>query len=46
MLGTPSAEVEIDASLVSQLLAEQHPDLQSLEIQFADKSHHGLVVSF
>ncbi len=36
MLGTPSAEVEIDALLVSQLLAEQHPDLQNLSIQFAD----------
>lgn len=34
MLGTPSAEVEIDALLVSQLLAEQHPDLQNLPIQF------------
>lgn len=36
MLGTPSAEVEIDALLVSQLLAEQHSDLQHLEIQFVD----------
>ena len=36
VLGTPSAEVEIDALLVSQLLAEQHPDLQSLSIQFVD----------
>jgi aminoglycoside phosphotransferase (APT) family kinase protein len=36
MLGTPSAEVEIDALLVSQLLAEQHPDLQNLSIQFID----------
>lgn len=36
MLGTPSAEVEIDALLVSRLLAEQHPDLQSLSIQFVD----------
>lgn len=36
MLGTPSAEVEIDALLVSQLLAEQHPDLQNLAIQFVD----------
>jgi aminoglycoside phosphotransferase (APT) family kinase protein len=36
MLGTPSAEVEIDALLVLQLLAEQHPDLQDLPIQFVD----------
>jgi aminoglycoside phosphotransferase (APT) family kinase protein len=36
MLGTPAAEVEIDALLVSQLLAEQHPDLQNLSIQFID----------
>jgi aminoglycoside phosphotransferase (APT) family kinase protein len=36
MLGTPSAEVKIDALLVSQLLAEQHPDLQNLSIQFVD----------
>jgi aminoglycoside phosphotransferase (APT) family kinase protein len=36
MLGTPSAEVEIDALLVSQLLAEQHPDLQNLPVQFVD----------
>lgn len=36
MLGTPSAEIEIDALLVSQLLAEQHPDLQRLSIQFID----------
>lgn len=36
MLGTPSAEVEIDVLLVSELLAEQHPDLQNLEVQFAD----------
>ena len=36
MLGTPSAEVEIDTLLVSQLLAEQHPDLQHLPIQFVD----------
>ncbi len=36
MLGTPSAEVEIDALLVSQLLTEQHPDLQNLSIQFVD----------
>jgi aminoglycoside phosphotransferase (APT) family kinase protein len=36
MLRTPSAEVEIDALLVSQLLAEQHPDLQNLSIQFID----------
>lgn len=36
MLGTPSAEVKIDALLVSQLLAEQHPDLQNLSIQFID----------
>lgn len=35
-LGTPSAEVEIDALLVSQLLAKQHPDLQNLSIQFVD----------
>ncbi|MGC1308728.1 MAG: aminoglycoside phosphotransferase family protein [Phormidesmis sp.] len=34
MLGTPSAEVEIDAVLVSRLLAEQHPDLRDLSIQF------------
>ena len=36
MLGTPSAEVEIDALLISQLLAEQHPDLQNLPVQFVD----------
>ncbi len=36
MLGTPSAEVKIDALLVLQLLAEQHPDLQTLSIQFVD----------
>lgn len=36
MVGTPAAEVEIDALLVSQLLAEQHPDLQHLSIQFVD----------
>jgi hypothetical protein len=36
MLGTPAAEVEIDALLVSQLLAEQHPELQNLSIQFID----------
>jgi len=36
MLGTPSAEVEIGALLVSQLLAEQHPDLQNLSIHFVD----------
>jgi aminoglycoside phosphotransferase (APT) family kinase protein len=36
MLGTPLAEVKIDALLVSQLLAEQHPDLQNLKIQFVD----------
>ena len=36
MLGTPSAEVEIDTLLVSQLLAEQYPDLQSQSIQFVD----------
>ncbi|WP_218081250.1 aminoglycoside phosphotransferase family protein [Anthocerotibacter panamensis] len=36
MLGTPSAEIEIDALLVSQLLAAQHPDLQNLSIQFMD----------
>ena len=36
MLGTPSAEVKIDALLVSQLLAEQQPDLQDLSIQFVD----------
>lgn len=35
-MGTPSAEVEIDALLVSQLLAAQHPDLQNLLIQFID----------
>jgi aminoglycoside phosphotransferase (APT) family kinase protein len=36
ILGTPSAEVEIDALLVDRLLAEQHSDLQSLPIQFVD----------
>lgn len=36
MLGTPSAEVKIDDLLVSHLLAEQHPDLQNLSIQFVD----------
>jgi aminoglycoside phosphotransferase (APT) family kinase protein len=36
MSGTPPAEVKIDALLVSQLLAEQHPDLQNLSIQFID----------
>lgn len=36
ILDTLSAEVKIDTFLVSQLLAEQHPDLQNLEIQFVD----------
>lgn len=36
MTATPSAEVEIDTSLVSQLLAEQHSDLQNLPLQFVD----------
>jgi aminoglycoside phosphotransferase (APT) family kinase protein len=36
MLGTSPAEVKIDALLVSQLLAQQHPDLQNLAIQFVD----------
>jgi aminoglycoside phosphotransferase (APT) family kinase protein len=36
MLGTPSAEVEIDVLLIAQLLAEQHPDLQDLPIRFVD----------
>jgi aminoglycoside phosphotransferase (APT) family kinase protein len=36
MLGTPSAELEINTSLVIRLLAEQHPDLQHLPIQFVD----------
>jgi aminoglycoside phosphotransferase (APT) family kinase protein len=30
--GTPRSEIEIDVSLVSNLLAEQHPDLQHLTI--------------
>ena len=37
MQGTPLAEVKIDALLVSQLLAQQHPDLQHLSIQFIDQ---------
>jgi aminoglycoside phosphotransferase (APT) family kinase protein len=36
MSGTPAAEVEIEALLVSQLLAEQHPDLQYQSIEFVD----------
>ena len=36
MLGTPPAEVNIDAELVSLLLTEQHPDLRNLPIQFVD----------
>ncbi len=36
MLGTPSAEVKIDDLLVSQLLAEQYPDLYGQPIQFVD----------
>ncbi|MEM8502798.1 MAG: aminoglycoside phosphotransferase family protein [Cyanobacteria bacterium P01_D01_bin.1] len=36
MLGTPQAEVRIDVALVSQLLAQQHPDLCNLAIQFVD----------
>ncbi|MGL5063182.1 MAG: aminoglycoside phosphotransferase family protein, partial [Microcoleus sp.] len=36
MLGTPAAEVEIDAGLVKRLLARQHPDLQHLPVQFVD----------
>ncbi len=36
MLGTPSAELEINTSLVARLLAEQHPDLQHLPIRFVD----------
>jgi aminoglycoside phosphotransferase (APT) family kinase protein len=34
--GTPRAEFEIDVSLVSNLLAEQHPDLQHLTIYPVD----------
>jgi aminoglycoside phosphotransferase (APT) family kinase protein len=34
--GTPRAEFEIDVSLVSNLLAEQHPDLQHLTIYLVD----------
>lgn len=37
MVGTPSSEIAIDASLVFRLLAEQHPDLQNLPIQFMDE---------
>ncbi len=36
MLGTPSAELEINPALVVRLLREQHPDLQHLPIQFVD----------
>lgn len=36
MLGTPPAEVEIDTLLVSRLLAQQHPDLQHLSLEFID----------
>lgn len=36
MSGTPSAELEIDASLVTRLLIAQHPDLQGLPLSFAD----------
>jgi aminoglycoside phosphotransferase (APT) family kinase protein len=36
MLGTPEAEVEIDAGLVKRLLGEQHPDLQHLSVKFID----------
>lgn len=36
MSGTPRSEIEIDVSLVSNLLAEQHPDLQHLTISPVD----------
>ncbi|MCU0541460.1 MAG: phosphotransferase [Oscillatoriaceae cyanobacterium Prado104] len=36
MLGIPPPEIEIDTLLVSRLLAEQHPDLQHLPLQFID----------
>ncbi|MGL6340449.1 MAG: phosphotransferase, partial [Waterburya sp.] len=36
MSGTPRSEIEIDVSLVSKLLAEQHPDLQHLTISPVD----------
>jgi hypothetical protein len=35
-LGTPISEVEIDVSLVSSLLQEQHPDLAHLPIHLVD----------
>ncbi len=35
-IGTPTAEVEIDASLVHSLLATQHPDLTHLPLHLVD----------
>ena len=43
MLGTPSAEVEIDALLVSQLLSEQHQDLQNLSIQLVNSGWDNVI---
>ncbi|HEY9639833.1 MAG TPA: aminoglycoside phosphotransferase family protein [Coleofasciculaceae cyanobacterium] len=34
--GTPASEIEIDVSIVSNLLAEQHPDLAHLPLQRVD----------
>ncbi|NJR76748.1 MAG: phosphotransferase, partial [Scytonema sp. CRU_2_7] len=36
-LGTPISEVEIDVSLVTSLLQEQHPDLAHLSIHPVDE---------
>src|SRR5215216_3227940 len=35
-IGTPAAEVVIDAALVAELLAEQHPDLAHLPLRAVD----------
>ncbi len=35
-VGTPASEIEIDAKLVYDLLAEQHPDLAQLSIRLVD----------
>lgn len=34
--GTPAAEIEIDDDLVAALIADQHPDLACLPLQFVD----------
>ncbi|MDF5716683.1 MAG: hypothetical protein PUP93_23130 [Rhizonema sp. NSF051] len=35
-IGTPVSELEIDTTLVYNLLAEQHPDLTYLPIHFVE----------